>query len=76
VRKGAEWLQGSVDRVTGKSGDRKTKKQNPEASISKSGVARKPTLSAKNTERMGHPRNSPSTTRKKTSVKKKTRRAA
>jgi bifunctional non-homologous end joining protein LigD len=76
VRKGAEWLQGSVDRVTGKSSNRKTQKQNPEASISKSGVTRKPTLSAKNTERMGHPRNSPNTTRKKTSVKKKTRRAA
>jgi hypothetical protein len=53
VKKGAEWLQGSVDRVS-----------------------RKPTLSAKNAERVGHPRNSSSTARKKTSVKKKTRKAA
>jgi bifunctional non-homologous end joining protein LigD len=63
VRKGAEWLQGSVDRVTGKSGDRKTPKQNPEAKVIKSGVAR-----AK--------RNSPGTTRKKSSVKKKSPKAA
>ena len=68
VRKGAEWLLGS--------GDRKTQKQKQEVKATKSGVDRKPTLSAKNTERVGHPRNSPSTPRKKTSVKKKTRKAA
>ena len=76
VRKGAEWLQGSVDRAAGKSGDRKTQKQKQEVKATKSGVDRKPTLSAKNTERVGHPRNPSSTTRKKTSVKKKTRKAA
>jgi len=76
VRKGAEWLLGSGDRKTGKSGDRKTQKQKQEVKATKSGVDRKPTLSAKNTERVGHPRNPSSTTRKKTSVKKKTRKAA
>jgi len=76
VRKGAEWLLGSGDREIGKSGDRKTQKQKQEVKATKSGVDRKPTLSAKNTERVGRPRNSPSTTRKKTSVKKKTRKAA
>jgi bifunctional non-homologous end joining protein LigD len=55
ARKGAEWLQESVDR--------KTQKKNPEANVTKSGVAREK-------------RNSPSTTRKRSSVKKKTRKAA
>jgi hypothetical protein len=55
MRKGAAWLQGS--------GDRKTQKQNPEANVIKSGVAREK-------------RNSSSTTRKKAGVKKKTRKAA
>jgi bifunctional non-homologous end joining protein LigD len=63
VRKGAEWLQGSVDRATGKSSDRKTQKQNPEVNVSKSGGTR-------------HKSNSSSTTKKKTSVKKKSRKAA
>jgi bifunctional non-homologous end joining protein LigD len=58
VRKGAEWLQGSGDRVVEKSGDRKNQKQNPEVKAIKSSVAREK-------------RNSRSTTRKKTSVKKK-----
>jgi bifunctional non-homologous end joining protein LigD len=62
VRKGAEWLQGSVDRV-GKSDDRKNQKQNPEVKAVKSSVDREK-------------RNSPSTTKKKTSVKKKSRKAA
>lgn len=63
TRKGAEWLQESVDRAAGKSGDRKTQKQNPEARAIKSSVPREK-------------RNSRSTTTKKTSVKKKNRRAA
>jgi bifunctional non-homologous end joining protein LigD len=63
VRKGAEWLQGSVDRVVGKSGDRKTQKQNPEVKVMKSSVPREK-------------RNSRNATRKKTSVKKKSRKAA
>jgi bifunctional non-homologous end joining protein LigD len=71
VRKGAEWLQGSVIRVIGKSGDRKTQKQQREVKVTKSGVVRKPSLSEKNEERAEHPRNSTSTTSKKTSVKKK-----
>jgi bifunctional non-homologous end joining protein LigD len=62
VRKGAEWLQGSVDRVIGKSA-RKTQKQPRDVKVTKSGLARQT-------------RNSPSTTKKKTSVKKKTRKAA
>jgi bifunctional non-homologous end joining protein LigD len=61
VRKGAEWLQGSVDRARAKSGDRTTQRKNPE--VVKSAVARPK-------------RNSSSTTKKKTSVKKKTRKAA
>jgi bifunctional non-homologous end joining protein LigD len=61
VRKGAEWLQGSVDRVIGKSGDRKTQKQDPEASVLKSAAREKSKSRA---------------TRKKTSVKKKGRKAA
>jgi hypothetical protein len=81
VRKGAEWLQGSVNREIGKSGNRKTQKQIPEGRVIKSGVTQKATLSAKNAETLGHPpthkkRNSPSTPKKKTSVKKKTRKAA
>jgi bifunctional non-homologous end joining protein LigD len=76
VRRGAEWLLGSGDREIGKSGDRKTQKQKQEVKATKSGVDRKTTLSPKNTERVGHPRNPSSTTRKKTSVKKKTRKAA
>src|SRR5438445_13831899 len=40
VRKGAEWLQGSVDRMVVKSGDRKNQKQNPEVKSTKSSVAR------------------------------------
>ena len=75
VRKGAEWLVGSGDREIGKSGNRKTQKQGSEDEVTKSGAARKPTLSAKNAERVGHPRNSSSTARKKTSIKKKTRKA-
>ncbi len=63
VRKGAEWLQESVDRMSGKSGDRKTRKQASEVNVRKSDVAREK-------------RNSPSPTRKKSSVKKKTRKAA
>ncbi|HXO38753.1 MAG TPA: DNA polymerase ligase N-terminal domain-containing protein, partial [Candidatus Acidoferrum sp.] len=63
VRKGAEWLQGSRDRKIATSGDRKIQKKNSEANVIKSGAAREK-------------RNSPSTTRKKSSVKKKTRRAA
>jgi bifunctional non-homologous end joining protein LigD len=76
VRKGAEWLQGSVDRVIGKSGNRKTTKHEAELKVNKSGAARKLTFSAKNAESMGHPSKSPSTTKKKTSVKKKSRKAA
>jgi bifunctional non-homologous end joining protein LigD len=76
VRKGAKWLQTSGNREIGKSGNRKTQKQNSEVNVTKPGMARKPSLSAKNAERAEHPRNSPGTTRKKTSVKKKTRRAA
>jgi bifunctional non-homologous end joining protein LigD len=76
VRKGAEWLQGSVDRVIGKSGNRKSQKQEPELKAKKSGAAPKPTLSAKNAEKVTHSRNSHSTTKKKTSVKKKSRKAA
>jgi bifunctional non-homologous end joining protein LigD len=60
VRKGAEWLQGSVDREIGKSGDRKTQ---PKGNVIKPSVAR-----AK--------RSSSSTTKKKTGVKKKTHKAA
>jgi hypothetical protein len=45
------------------SDDRKTQKQNPEVNIIKSGVDREK-------------RNSPGTTRKRSSVKKKTRKAA
>jgi bifunctional non-homologous end joining protein LigD len=63
VRKGAEWLQGSVDRAKAKSGDRTTQRKNPEGKVSKSGVVR-------------GKRNSASTTNKKSSVKKKTRKAA
>src|SRR5947209_12793403 len=48
VRRGAEWLQGSVDRVIGKSDNRKTQKQEPEDNATKSGVNRKSTHSAKN----------------------------
>jgi hypothetical protein len=70
VHKGAEWLQGSVNREIGKSGDRKTKKQEPQ----KSGVARKSTLSTKDVDR--HSSNSSSTPKKKASVKKKSRKAA
>ncbi|HEY2496269.1 MAG TPA: DNA polymerase ligase N-terminal domain-containing protein [Candidatus Angelobacter sp.] len=62
VRKSAKWLQGSGDREIGKSGDRKIQKQNPEVSASKSGAAREK-------------RNS-STASKKSSVKKKSRKAA
>jgi bifunctional non-homologous end joining protein LigD len=74
VRKGAEWLQGSVDRVIGKSGNRKSQKQEPEVKATKSSGARKLTLSAKNAG--VEQRKSPSTARKKTSVKKKSRQAA
>jgi hypothetical protein len=63
VRKGAEWLQGSVDRVIGKSGDRKTQKQEPEVKATKSSA-------------VTQKRNSPSATKKKASVKKKSRKAA
>jgi bifunctional non-homologous end joining protein LigD len=76
VKKGAEWLLGSVNREIGKSGNLKAEKQDPEATLIKSGTSRKPTLSAKSAERVGHPSNSSSTPRKKTSVKKKTRKAA
>jgi bifunctional non-homologous end joining protein LigD len=76
VKKGAEWLLGSVNREIGTSGNLKAEKQDPEATLIKSGTSRKPTLSAKNAERVGHPRNSSSTARKKTRVKKKTRKAA
>jgi len=76
VRKGAEWLLGSGNRGIGKSGNRKNQKQGPQDQVIKSDVDRNPTLSAKNTERVEHPRNSSSTTKKKTSVKKKTRKAA
>jgi bifunctional non-homologous end joining protein LigD len=40
VRKGAEWLQGSVDRVPEKSGDRKKPKQDAKFNLIKSAVAR------------------------------------
>jgi hypothetical protein len=63
VRKGAEWLQGSVNRVIGKSGDLGSQKQQREVKATKSGVSREK-------------RTLPSTTKKKTSVKKKTRKAA
>lgn len=62
VKKGAEWLQGSVNRVTGKSGNRKTKNRNSETNGSKSGAVSRKSTSTR--------------TSKKTSVKKKTRRAA
>jgi bifunctional non-homologous end joining protein LigD len=75
VRKGAEWLQGSVDRVIGKSDETKIQTQR-DVKVTKSSVTRKPTLSAKKAEGVVHPRKSSSTTRKKTSVKKKTRKAA
>ncbi|MGB9119511.1 MAG: DNA polymerase ligase N-terminal domain-containing protein [Candidatus Angelobacter sp.] len=74
VRKGAEWLQESADREIGKSGNRKTQTQKPEDNATKSDATRK--LSAKKAEGVVHPRKSSSTTRKKTSVKKKTRKAA
>jgi bifunctional non-homologous end joining protein LigD len=63
VRKGAEWLQSSGNRETGKSGNRKTQKQTTNGNAIKSGISRSK-------------RNSSSTTRKKASVKKKTRKAA
>ena len=63
VRTRAKWLTGSGDREIGESGERKTQKQNSEVNVSKSGVSREK-------------RNSPSTTSKKTSVKKKSRKAA
>jgi len=63
VRKGAEWLQGSVDRGIGRSVHRKNQKQNSKVKLSKSSEAREK-------------RDSRSTTRKKTSVKKKSRKAA
>ncbi|HVG91538.1 MAG TPA: DNA polymerase ligase N-terminal domain-containing protein, partial [Alphaproteobacteria bacterium] len=56
VRKGAEWLQASVDRVAGKSGDRK--KQNPEASVARE-------------KRNSHSTIKKTTSKKKTSLKKK-----
>jgi bifunctional non-homologous end joining protein LigD len=66
VRKGAEWLvKNDKKPATKATALTKTK-----------GGSRKPTLSAKNAERMGHPRHSASTTREKTSVKKKSRKAA
>src|SRR5579859_5864679 len=74
VRKGAEWLLGSGNRGIGTSGNRKNQKQESEDKA-KSVVTRK-ALSAKNAERVGQPRKSSSTTPKKTSVKKKTRKAA
>jgi hypothetical protein len=63
VRKGAEWLQGSANRATGKSGDKKAQKQEPEVKATKSSVVKEK-------------RNSSSTARKKASVKKKSRKAA
>ena len=68
VRKGAEWLQGSVDRVIGKSGDSKNQKQNVKAGLSKSSVSKSGVAREK--------RNSSSASKKKTSVKKKSRKAA
>jgi bifunctional non-homologous end joining protein LigD len=62
VRRGAEWLIGSGNREIGKAGDRKTQKQNSEVNVIKSGARDK--------------RNSSRTARKKTGVKKKTRKAA
>lgn len=62
VKKGAEWLQGSVNRVIGKSGNRRSQKPNLEASASKSDAVSRKSTSTR--------------TSKKTSVKKKTRRAA
>jgi bifunctional non-homologous end joining protein LigD len=61
VRRGAEWLQESVDRVAAKSGDQK--RQSSEASASRE--KRNSPSAIKKT-----------TTRKKTSVKKKGRKAA
>jgi len=74
VRKGAEWLLGSGNRGIGTSGNRKNQKQEAEDKA-KSVVTRK-ALSAKNEEGVGRSRKSSSTTKKKTSVKKKTRKAA
>jgi bifunctional non-homologous end joining protein LigD len=62
VLKGAEWLMGSGNRKIGKPGDRKTQKQNSEVNVIKSGARDK--------------RNSPGVSKKKTSVKKKSRKAA
>jgi bifunctional non-homologous end joining protein LigD len=62
VRRGAEWLIGSGNRKIGKPGDRKTQKQNSEVNVIESGPRDK--------------HNSSRTARKKTIVKKKTRKAA
>src|SRR6476469_2972279 len=58
TRKGAEWLLGSGDKVIGKSGNRETQKHTPQVKATKSVANPK--------------RNSPSTTKKKASVKKRT----
>ena len=70
VRKGAEWL---LHREIGR---RKMKK--PEVNVNKSGVAQKPTFPQRTRKRWGirAKRKSRSTTKKKTSVKKKSRKAA
>ena len=63
VRKGAEWLQASGNREIGKSGNRKNQEQTPELKAVQSSVVREK-------------RSSSRTTGKKSSVKKKARRAA
>jgi bifunctional non-homologous end joining protein LigD len=64
VGKSAKWLQGSSDRgEAGKSGARKIQKQQPEVKATKSGSLREK-------------RNSPTTAKKTSSVKKKSRKAA
>jgi len=68
VLKGAEWLQESVNRVIGKSGNQKTQKQTSKAVAIKSGTARE--------KHNSHSAIKTTTSKKKTSVKKKTRKAA
>jgi bifunctional non-homologous end joining protein LigD len=66
VRKGTEWLVK----------DEKKPATKATAMTKTKGGSRKPSLSAKNAEKMGNPRNSPRTTVKKARVKKKSRKAA
>jgi bifunctional non-homologous end joining protein LigD len=67
VKKGSEWLTGSGDRVIGRSGDRKTKAQELEVSADKSHPLRKERA------KDGAPS---AKSKKKSTVKKKSRRAA